>query len=137
MLVGDFNGDGTTDLAITGPFASNSIHQVSVLLGNGTGGFTLASTFLGSSVAANGSQGGSVMLAAIAPGLFSANQTGNGVAATQLVTNLVQRQVEPDVALFASIGAHEHQSSTADRTRSVTSAAVASQSNGTEMSVSG
>jgi len=36
---------------------------------------------------ANGSQMGSVTLAEIAPGLFSANETGKGVAAAQLVTN--------------------------------------------------
>jgi uncharacterized protein (TIGR03437 family) len=39
------------------------------------------------STTANGSQTGSVTLAEIAPGLFSANETGKGVAAAKLVTN--------------------------------------------------
>jgi hypothetical protein len=46
LAVGDFNGDGIADLAI----AASSSYQVTVLLGNGTGGFTAAS---GSPIAVN------------------------------------------------------------------------------------
>ena len=46
LAVGDFNGDGIADLAI----AATSSNQVTVLLGNGTGGFTAAS---GSPIAVN------------------------------------------------------------------------------------
>jgi hypothetical protein len=41
FALGDFNGDGNLDLAVTGSESNN----VSVLLGNGKGGFTLGSTF--------------------------------------------------------------------------------------------
>ncbi|HYA18576.1 MAG TPA: FG-GAP-like repeat-containing protein [Bryobacteraceae bacterium] len=40
LVVGDFNGDGFEDLAVTNAGASN----VTLLLGNGSGGFTAAST---------------------------------------------------------------------------------------------
>jgi hypothetical protein len=46
LAVGDFNGDGIADLAI----AATGGYQVTVLLGNGTGGFTAAS---GSPIAVN------------------------------------------------------------------------------------
>src|SRR6202011_4136467 len=39
LAVGDFNGDGKADLAI----ANNNSNNVTVLLGNGSGGFTTAS----------------------------------------------------------------------------------------------
>ncbi|MBC8116989.1 MAG: VCBS repeat-containing protein, partial [Candidatus Saccharimonas sp.] len=40
VAVGDFNGDGKADLAATNYNATSSIGSVSVLLGNGIGGFT-------------------------------------------------------------------------------------------------
>ena len=40
MAVGDFNGDGNLDLAV----ATAGSNGVSILLGNGTGNFTLASS---------------------------------------------------------------------------------------------
>jgi hypothetical protein len=41
IAVGDFNGDGNADLAI----ANQGSHSVSILLGNGTGGFSAPVTF--------------------------------------------------------------------------------------------
>ena len=40
VAVGDFNGDGKLDLAIVN--GNGSFNSVTVLLGNGTGGFTAA-----------------------------------------------------------------------------------------------
>jgi uncharacterized protein (TIGR03437 family) len=53
---------------------------------------------------ANGSQTGSVTLAEIAPGLFSANETGKGVAAAQLVTNATNG-TQTTVDIFQCTGA--------------------------------
>ncbi|HEX8816885.1 MAG TPA: FG-GAP-like repeat-containing protein [Terriglobales bacterium] len=48
MAVGDFNGDGKLDIAVAnqcgGDYTCRSASTVSVLLGDGAGGFTLAST---------------------------------------------------------------------------------------------
>ena len=45
MAVGDFNGDGNSDLALGNPANSVDRSEVDVLLGDGTGGFGAASVF--------------------------------------------------------------------------------------------
>jgi len=49
LAVGDFNGDGVPDLAMTstGANSTNGPNDVSILLGNGDGSFTLKSTVTG------------------------------------------------------------------------------------------
>ncbi|MDZ8235707.1 MAG: hypothetical protein RMZ69_00785, partial [Nostoc sp. ChiQUE01a] len=42
VTVGDFNKDGNSDLAV----ANYSLDKVSVLLGNGSGGFGAATSFI-------------------------------------------------------------------------------------------
>lgn len=45
IVVGDFNGDGKLDLAITTPGSMNSLSEISVLYGNGDGSFQNPKTY--------------------------------------------------------------------------------------------
>lgn len=47
LTVGDFNGDGLTDIATSNSGSGGAGNDVTVLLGNGSGGFTAASVFVG------------------------------------------------------------------------------------------